>query len=216
MLLPTTYYLTFVLTVSHFLTPYPPTVQVSLACQPMGLPPLADDHRSRDSTVELVDFILPSYQFTCHGLVTSWRACVDPGGNRERYDIKFLVWRPSTDGCFTVVGINVPSELLAPQDHCVQYSVPLREQVEVFPGDVIGFYVDRYKLGRRGDDLEDPSGGGVQLDTLWSRSVELLSLSPGLLDGGVGSLVCGQTQVQLASVGSAPVLSASVGERECV
>ena len=186
-------------------------VQVTLACNPQGLPPLIDDHRSRDSSDELVDFLVPSYQFSCHGLVANWSACVDPGGDKERYNIEFQVWRSSADGCFTLAGINVPSQLLVPVDHCVEYLVPSNEQIEVFPGDIIGFYVDRFKLSRRGDELEDPDNGGVQLDTQWGGAIRLLS--PGddnYLTEGVGTRLC-PTQLQ-QSLGAAPVLSAGVGK----
>ena len=190
-------------------------MQVSLACEPLGLPPLLDDHRSHDSTQELVNFIVPSYQFSCRGLVTSWSACVDPGGDKERYEIHFQVWRSTSDGCFSLVGVNVPRDLLEPQDHCLSYSVPEEDRLEVSPGDVIGFYVDRYKLSRRGGNLEDPSGGGVQLDSGWSQQVHLLSVASGLVTGA-GDQLCGPTQLLLTSVDSAPVLSASVGESVCV
>ena len=185
-------------------------MQVSLACDLQGLPPLVDDHRSRDPSEELVNILVPSYQFSCHGRVTNWAACVDPGGDRERYDIRFQVWRPSVDGCFTLVGVNVPSQLLAPVDHCVEYQVPRDDQIEVLPDDIIGFYVDRYKLSRREDELEDPANGGIQLDTEWSASVRLLS-SGQLV--GVGVRQCSLTQ--LDNNGAAPVLSASVGKRNC-
>ena len=184
-----------------------PTVQMSLACEPRGLPPLVDDHRSHDTSEELVNFLVPSYQFSCHGLVVFWSACVDHGGDRERYEIRFQVWRPSGDDCFNLVGVNVPSELLAPDDHCVQYHVPVEQQIQVLPGDVMGFYVDRYKLSRRGNDLENPTNGGVQLNTDWSESVTLLS--PGSGQFLVGTQFC---NIQQFSRGAAPVLSASVGE----
>ena len=182
-------------------------MEVTLACDLQGLPPLIDDHRSRDHSEELVNILVPSYQFSCHGRVTNWSACVKPGGNRERYDIRFQVWRPSVDGCFTLIGVNVPSQLLAPVDHCVEYQVPRDDQIEVLPDDIIGFYVDRYKLSRREEEFENPTDGGIQLDREWSGSVSLLS------SGVVGQLVARLCSLTQLHIGAAPVLSAGVGKR---
>ena len=121
---------------------------MSLSCQPLYLPPLEDDHRDRDYTEELRQIIVPSYQFPCHGLVTSWAACVDPGGSKNFYEMHFQVWRPQPEdgeGCFSLVGVNIPADLLEPEDRCVSYVVPQGEEIRVAPGDVIGFYVDRFQ-----------------------------------------------------------------------
>ena len=115
------------------------------------------------------------------------------------------------DGCFSLVGANVPRELLAPEDHCVQYVVPEGEEVMVSPGDVVGFYVDRFKLERRGDRLQDAEGGGIQLDSEWSLSDHPLTTSPGVAVGD-GTQLCGPEQLAPATDGGAPVLSASIGE----
>ncbi|CAI7994601.1 hypothetical protein GBAR_LOCUS2612, partial [Geodia barretti] len=40
-------------------------LEVTLACDLQGLPPLIDDHRSRDHSEELVNILVPSYQFSC-------------------------------------------------------------------------------------------------------------------------------------------------------
>ena len=89
----------------------------------------------------------------------------------ERYYIQFQVWRSAGDqGCYTLVGSNAPSLstggdvdenlLLAPSGHCVLLPVAENEQIEFQPGDVIGYYADRYK--RNGNTITDVNGGGVQ------------------------------------------------------
>lgn len=192
-------------------------VHISLACQPLYLPPLNDDHRGRDYTEELKQFIIPTYQFPCHGLVTSWAACVDPGGSKERYDIHFQVWRPQTvtdaDQCYTLVGTNIPNNLLEPDGHCVSYMVPPGEEIQVSPGDVIGFYADRYREARRGSaQIEDENGGGIQLDSEWLGLVEVLIGSPPL-SLSVGTEWCSGG---LSLLGQSPVLEAIVGEQKII
>ena len=200
-------------------------VHVSLACQPLDLPPLVDDHRQRDFTEELSQVIVPSYQFTCHGRVTYWSACVEPGGSRDRYEIHFHVWRQTREGCYSLVGANIPSELLDPEGNCVNYEVPPRDQILVRPGDVMGFYVNRFRQRRRrgssssGGTLQDSSGGGIQLDSNWRPSVQTLTTSLGLTEGAaVNSELCSVQNggtLQLLSEG-APVMAADVGECVCV
>ena len=117
--------------------------------------------------------IVPAYTFNCTGRVTEWRACVDQGGSSERYYIQFQVWRPTAIlGCYTRVGYNAPpppnsgggnrvdnaGELLQPDDRCVHLPVNESEQIEFQPGDVIGYYADRFR-----DYDYDPDDGGVQV-----------------------------------------------------
>ena len=120
--------------------------------------------------------IVPAYTFNCTGRVTEWRACVEPRGGGERYYIQFQVWRPTGIlGCYTRVGYNAPPEptfddvgevnntdqLLQPGDplvRCVRLPVSEDGQIEFQPGDVIGYYADRFRYS--GDDPDD---GGVQV-----------------------------------------------------
>ena len=139
-----------------------PTVHISAACVP-ALPPLTDD-RGRERTVDRTQIIVPGYQFTCHGKVTSWSACVDPGGRSERYTIHFQVWRPTgTDvDCFYLVGDNFPTEALDPSGSCVDLEVPPGEEIVVMPGDVIGFHSAHFREMR--GNLEERTDGGLQID----------------------------------------------------
>ena len=120
--------------------------------------------------------IVPAYTFNCTGRVAEWRACVDQGGDMERYYIQFQVWRPTAvPGCYTMVGYNAPQEptlggmervnntnqLLQPGDpldHCVLLPVSEDEQIEFQPGDVIGYYADRFR-----DNGNNEGNGGVQV-----------------------------------------------------
>ena len=184
------------------------TVHVCQACV-TGLPPLVDDHRNREYTPELTQFIVPAYQFTCLGRVTAWAACVDPGGDSERYDIHFQVWRPANGGsCYLLIGSNVPPEPLAPVDHCVNFEVPLGQEIEVLPGDVMGFHVDRFHVPRKRRQLEDVADGGLQLD--YRQTVSTLTLYSSAAT--VGSVLCRPPAGGLALLPvAAPVLSATVG-----
>ena len=131
--------------------------------------------------------LVPEYVFQCYGKVTEWRACVEPGGKvDEQFYIQFQVWRPSgqTDGCYSLVNFNIPLDnamveereisessiiieaegfLSPPGDNedplhrCVVLPVRENKQIEVQPGDVVGYYVDRFKKG-----TEDKHDGGIQ------------------------------------------------------
>ena len=113
--------------------------------------------------------IVPALNFTCAGRVTEWRTCVDPQSMMARYYIQFQVWRSTgVQGCYTLVGFNAPSLgaggavdvnlLLESTDGCVVLPVAENEQFEFQPGDVIGYYADRYNSSG-----SDPSDGGVQV-----------------------------------------------------
>ena len=124
--------------------------------------------------------IVPAYTFLCTGRVTEWRACVLPGGSAsEQYYIQFQVWRPTAngvDGCYELVDYNIPLDdagqegfLSPPGDNgplhrCVVLPVRESQQIEVQPGDVVGYYVDRFENG------EYPTDGGVQ----WISSTEVI------------------------------------------
>ena len=126
--------------------------------------------------------IVPAYTFQCTGRVTEWRACVLPGGTtREQYYIQFQVWRPTAngvEGCYELVDYNKPLDSTSiieaegflsppgdngPLDRCVVLPVRESQQIEVQPGDVVGFYVDHFKDGN------DETDGGIQ----WIDSTEV-------------------------------------------
>ena len=137
--------------------------------------------------------IVPAYTFQCTGRVTEWRACVWPGRRSEEYYIQFQVWRPTAngiEGCYELVDYNIPLDdaeqeemnisdstsiieaegFLSPPgdsndplDRCVVLPVRESQQIEVQPGDVVGYYVDSFRYG------DDYNRGGIQ----WISSTEV-------------------------------------------
>ena len=112
------------------------------------------------------------------------------GSASEQYYIQFQVWRPTAngvDGCYELVDYNIPLDdareeemnisdstsiieaegfLSPPGDRndplhrCVVLPVRESQQIEVQPGDVVGYYVDHIR--RRITDDQDPTDGGIQ------------------------------------------------------
>ena len=152
-------------------------------CGVANLPAFGDTQDDRDSLgrppADRLQAIVPAYTFNCTGRVAEWRACVEPGGDRERYYIQFQVWRPTAvPGCYTRVGYNAPPEptfddmgevnntdqLLQPGERdsplhrCVLLPVSEDEQIQFQPDYVIGYYVDWFR-----DPNDDEDDGGVQV-----------------------------------------------------
>ena len=142
-----------------------------LQCSVDNLPPFRDfrddNPRSEAPNRDRFQAIVPAYTFQCSGRVTEWGACVQPGGSdEEEYYIQFQVWRPDISGCYSLVNFNSPvdeDEYLSPPGdssnplhRCVVLSVPEDQQIEVQSGDVVGYYVDRFK------DDKDETTGGIQ------------------------------------------------------
>ena len=131
----------------------------------------------------------------------------------EQYDIDFRVFRPSSDGvgCYDMVGSNFlddgdPSSVAGGDiDHClVLTDIPPEDQIQVQPGDVVGFYAIQYRDG-------DQRDGGVQLNTaidtvtVWNAE-DLTILDQNTCPyriGGDGNLASSST--------AAPVITAQVG-----
>lgn len=184
----------------------------SLGCVPETLPPLVDDHRNRDYTQERNHTIIPAYQFTCHGRVTGWSACVEPGSDKDRYLIHFQVWRSFNGSCYTLIGLNIPPEPLAPSGHCVNFKVPPGDEIVVMPKDVMGFYTDRYRV-KGGSRLQNPSRGGVQLDSSSQPLISILSAHQQESTLRVGSQLCRDRNGGRLHLSSSerPVIAAVVG-----
>ena len=143
-----------------------------LQCSVDNLPPFGDpDHRVAPNR-DKFQAIVPAYTFQCSGRVTEWKACINPGANtHDRYYIRFQVWRPTdiSGECYSLVNFNRPVDgnghdgvLYPPGDsnnplhRCVVLSVPEDQQIEVQSGDVVGYYIDRFK------NDEDKDDGGIQ------------------------------------------------------
>ncbi|XP_064406896.1 uncharacterized protein LOC135351739 isoform X2 [Halichondria panicea] len=91
--------------------------------------------------------LIPSYNFTCCGVVTQWGAYVEPGDSNDSpmiYNATFQVWRPdgNGNGVYTMVGENV-------------YLNAIQSFIEFQPGDVVGYYLD---------STRESNNMGVQLD----------------------------------------------------
>ena len=155
---------------------------------------------------------MPSYTFTCHGNITLWGACLQPGGGaEEQYDIDFRVFRPSSDGvgCYDLIGSNFlddgdPDDT-GDLDHClVLTDIPPEDQIQVQPGDVVGFFAIQYKNG-------DQRNGGIQLDldidtvTVWNTEI-LTIIDQNTCPYHIG----GDGNLDSSSTG-APVITAEVG-----
>ena len=141
-------------------------------CGVDNLPPYGDQRRSSDPEFlgkppdDRLQALVPAYTFNCTGRVTEWKACVEQGGEKERYYIQFQIWRPTgVTGCYQLVGYNEPfgssfqdiETLLQPFHHCVELVVRENEQIDFHPGDIIGFYTDRLKKDK------NPNDGGIQV-----------------------------------------------------
>ena len=151
---------------------------------------------------------------------------------KDIYYIQFQVWRPTRNpGCYSLVEYNAPpdpiislgvlsaDQLLQPGDpenHCVHLSVDEDEQIQFQPGDVIGYYVDRFK-----DDDKDHDGGGIQVISdqnvvvYQRRDVLLSSVTRGVFAGlSIAPSHC-QTGIlnwfeMLSTTNGAPIISLSL------
>ena len=156
-------------------------------CSVDNLPQFGDTDERDGPDIDRFQAIVPAYTFQCTGRVTEWRACVWPGGRRHEYYIQFQVWRPTANGingCYELVDYNIPLDdagqeemnvsdstsiieaegLLNPQsDRCVVLPVRESQQIEVQPGDVVGYYVDYFR------DDDDENRGGIE----WIDSTEV-------------------------------------------
>ncbi len=135
------------------------------SCPPANIPTFVDT--SRTQLEGPVQAIVPSYYFSCYGNVTMWGACIEPGDNREDelYDIYFQVLRAAPqgpEGCYDLVGYNCIERGMGGVDELqrciVLEDIPPDDQIQVEPGDVVGFRIEHFNNGNASD-------GGVQLVT---------------------------------------------------
>ncbi len=95
-----------------------------------------------------IQVLVTSYQFQCCGTVTMWRAYIGP----ENQDtVQFQVWRTLDGGCYNNVGTN-QFEGIQLSDNMILANVTTENQIEVMPGDVIGYTLQRE------DNLESEFG----------------------------------------------------------
>ena len=114
--------------------------------------------------------LVPSYVFSCPGVVARWRAHVESWRSRyDRYDLKFSVWRrvaesPGGTCSYEAVGENSHTALAPEVDAggaelgYVTLEVSENERFAVEPGDFVGFTVGHYVV-------DWPSGVVVETGT---------------------------------------------------
>ena len=194
---------------------------------------------------------MPAYRFQCSGRVTEWRACVQPGGfSSEQYYIQFQVWRPTGDivGCYKLVDYNIPLDdarmsetemsdssviidaegfLSPPGDNsnplyrCVVLPVRENQQIEFQTGDVVGYYVDRFK------NRNDETNGGIQwiedseVEVHYGDDLVREDIKTLYAIGGANPTECGLEMSESVSDSShtlntlstaAPIISLSIGK----
>ena len=152
-------------------------------------------------------YLIPAYTFSCHGNVTRWGACVEKGGETERYTIIFYVFRPSDSAlpnCYSLVGSNTLVDA-TPTDSCVTLDVPT-DQISVQPGDVVGVI-----------PISNNDNNGIEIDVSVTGVTAWYAKTTGLI------IIIGNTTCQFRvsdgnlplSASVAPVITAIMGE-SCV
>ena len=126
---------------------------------------------------------------------------MEPPMESDIYTIEFQVWRLSEEtGCYTQVGSNRISQG-SPKNAQFKISLHEPDQIQVEPGDVVGFYANH---------LNTQNGGGVEYDktvtgvTVWYSGGGVDPTGCGIKTGESGQLD--------SSILGAPVISAVVGE----
>jgi len=167
--------------------------------------------------------IIPDYSFTCYGNVTQWGAWVDRGGGNEEYTLDFQVWRRSeegqgTTGCYELVDNNL---FLAvnPDGGEIIVPVAVEDQIQVRPGDVVGFSVvsssrqdngmDRQDNGVELQDDDGPPGGDVAV-TAWHGPLPMSASAAASCRIQVGNVVGYELR---SSTSAAPIITVVVGKR---
>ena len=189
----------------------PPSPLTAGSCPPENIPVFEDT--SRTELPGPVYAIIPAYTFTCHGNITLWGACLWPGGRLDRYDITFQVFRPSTVGvgCYDMVGSNFlndgqPGVTGGNIDHCVALTdIRPEDQIQVQPGDVVGFFAIQYRDGEQRD-------GGVQLNTAIDTVTVWNTVGLNIADPDTCPYQIGGDGNLASSSSAAPVITVQVGK----
>ena len=109
--------------------------------------PLLDGQRETSNTLENdIQAIVPEYVFSCHGNVTEWQAYIYPLVSGRRHTIELRVWRElatdgrdnSTEPSYALTGSNIFQDVMARRGF-LELAVETEDQIQVQPGDVVGF-----------------------------------------------------------------------------
>ena len=158
--------------------------------------------------------IIPDYSFNCYGNVTQWGAWVERGGGSEHYTLDFQVWRRSeggqgTTGCYDQVDNNL-FQMMSPDDGRIVLPVAVEDQIQVRPGDVVGFAVVSSNRQDNGVELQDtdddPPGGRVNVSAWYGP----LPTSGGV--AGSCRIQVGDDELR-SSTTTAPIITVVVGKR---
>ena len=161
--------------------------------------------------------IIPDYSFNCYGKVTQWGARVERRGGGERYTLDFQVWRrseegPGTTGCYELVDNNL-FQMVTSDGGRIEVPVAVQDQIQVHPGDVVGFSVvssNRQDNGVELQETDDPPGGRVVRVTAWHGTIPMSFSSVGSCRIRVGD----NSNYELrSSITAAPIISVVVGKR---
>ncbi len=121
---------------------YRPINDTAQQCGVTNLPSFSDPGKDAPRIQYRQQVLIPSYQFTCCGVVTEWRAYVEPGGDMHTtvYTATFQVWRPEGNGVYTKVGENAYLNPIPLVDSSELSAI--QPFIEFQLGDVVGYYLD--------------------------------------------------------------------------
>ena len=89
--------------------------------------------------------IITSYKFECCGNITQWLSVLEPENRKDKYIVKFQVWRPSPtveeSGCYSMVGENSFRNVVLMDHYRLRERPEPSDIITVQPGDVVGYYV---------------------------------------------------------------------------
>jgi len=99
-------------------------------------------------TVHSIYSQLASYQFTCYGVVTEWRAIID--SSVDDFDITFFVWRPSAFQLGSNEFLSGSNEFFSSTFEPLFDSEtglftgvpPVGERIEFQPGDIVELFLN--------------------------------------------------------------------------
>ena len=152
-------------------------------CGVENLPEFRDTaHPQRDGLQSGTIALIPSYNFTCAGYISQWRAHVERRRNRyDRYEMSFSVWRRTEECAVTKVGENYHAGLAPEVDEngtvlgTVMLNVHDGNRILVQPGDFVGFRVRHYEVDWPSGQETGPGSASVMVDLnrtdvlVWTR-----------------------------------------------
>ena len=138
------------------------------------------------------------------------------GGGGQPYTLDFEVWRRSeeglgTTGCYELVDNNL-FQMIRADDGQIVVAVAVEDQIQVRPGDVVGFSVvssNRQDNGVELQDTDDTPGGRVDV-TAWYGPLPTSAGAAGSCRIRVGD----NSSYELrSSITAAPIIRVDVGKR---